>query len=271
MKNLNRILNIWRNLEVHYTNSKMDSRLDYIKKIIGYTDGSTKVDYILGKLKGEAPGYNTEELQEYVRITKVLDGAKQLIETNSLLTIDDFEKFVNTCIVINRKMQDRKQLPKDYFDKLSYNHKPMVKERSLETSFGDIYNKLEGFGDVTKLVDGNVVTLTLKDDNATILYNESVLANLIEIHDTNNFAKNVVYIAAKLSEQGKLDTNQVFLNTNYFKVDKNEITVTIGELVNTSKIYSYNKIINHQSIGYIVTLKTVYGNVKLVCVDEYKN
>ena len=267
--NLSKILFIWDNLEGNFQSSGISNRLDYIKKITGCEDNKTKVDYILGKLKDEASKYEHEDFQDYVRITNTLNGAKSLLEDNALNAIDDFEKFINTCLFINKKLQDRVVLPDDYFDKLDYRYNDSQKDKTFETTFAEIYNKVKGFGDITKLSNGSVITMTLNDPNAKILYNEAVLGELIEIHETDEFAKNILYVAAKLSDQGKLDTNQVFLNTNYFTVNKNEIHVKIGELETTSKIYSYNKIINQESVGYIVTLKSEYGPIKLIGVDSY--
>ena len=267
--NLSKILFIWDNLEGNFQSSGISNRLDYIKKITGCEDNKTKADYILGKLKDEASKYEHEDFQDYVRITNTLNGAKSLLEDNALNAIDDFEKFINTCLFINKKLQDRVVLPDDYFDKLDYRYNDSQKDKTFETTFAEIYNKVKGFGDITKLSNGSVITMTLNDPNAKILYNEAVLGELIEIHETDEFAKNILYVAAKLSDQGKLDTNQVFLNTNYFTVNKNEIHVKIGELETTSKIYGYNKIINQESVGYIVTLKSEYGPIKLIGVDSY--
>lgn len=270
MNNLAKILNVWDNLEDKFQVSGVPTRLDYIKKITGYDGSSTKIDYILGKLKDEASKYQADELERYVKITKVLEGARNILEDNSLNAVDDFDKFINTCLYINKQLQDRIVMPEDYFDKLDYTYSNTKVEKTFETTFDKIYDKLHGFGDITKVSNGSVITMTLNDPNAKILYNQGVLNELIEIHEEDEFARNILFVAAKLSDQGKLDTNQIFLNKNYFTVDKNVIHLKAGTLENMSKIYSYNKIINNQSVGYVITLKSEYGPIKIICVDNYK-
>ena len=267
--NLSKILFIWDNLEENFKASNSNNSLDYLKEITGFVDGKTKVDYILGKLKDEAPKYDMDEVQDYARITKTLKGAQVILEQANLKVTPEFSSFLNACLHVNNQLENRKSLPVDFIEKLDYKYNDIKNDRTFETTLADIYNKVNGFGDITKFSNGGVITMTLDDPNAKILYNETVLGELIEIHETDEFAKNILYIAAKLSDQGKLDTNQIFINNNYFRVDGDTIHVKIGELEVSSKIYGYNKIINQESVGYVVTLKSEYGQIKIIGVDAY--
>lgn len=267
MNNLRKVANIWNDLENSFKSSGISSRLEYIQKLIGFDNGTDKSSYILDKLKEEAPTYKGKDLELYSNIVGKIESSSTLLAESGLKKINNFEEFLDYASKVSTKLKNSNKLTDDLMDLLDFEYSKPKLNNTLETALDEIYNQVKGFGDVTKLVDGEVITLTLQDENACILYTTTVLANLIERYETDKFSKDIVNICAYLSEEGKLEMNQLFISSKYFKIEDKNINVQIGELNNTSKIYNYNKIKNNDTVGYIVNLKTEYGTIKIICVD----
>lgn len=267
MNNLAKVANIWNNLEVSYNKSGISSRKEYLKKILGFEEGESKINYILDKLKEEAPLYKGKELEIYSEVTEKLEAANTMILETNLKEIENFEEFLTYAKGLSSQLKSKNKLPEDFMNLLDFEYTKPKLNNTLETTLDEIYNQVKGFGDVTKLINGEVITLTLEDEDACILYTTNVLANLIERYETDKFAKDVVNICAMLSEEGKLEMNQLFISSKYFKVENKVINLNIGELNNSSKVYSYNTLKNNGTVGYIVNLKSEYGAVKIICVN----
>ena len=74
MNNLTKVCNIWDNLDASFENMasklKVSTRVDFIKKLVGYDEASnsTKIEYIKGKLNEEIASYSDVEMSLYTKI-----------------------------------------------------------------------------------------------------------------------------------------------------------------------------------------------------------
>ena len=95
--NLSKVLNMYDHLEERFKESNKSTREEFINYITQSTGKDNKIYYIINCMKEEADTYNKEELEEYARITKLLDGLNSIITAPSGFIVDNFDNLIEAC------------------------------------------------------------------------------------------------------------------------------------------------------------------------------
>ena len=92
--NLSKVLNMYDHLEERFKESNKSTREEFINYITQSTGKDNKIYYIINCMKEEADTYSKEELEEYARITKLLNGLNSIITAPSGFIVDNFDNLI---------------------------------------------------------------------------------------------------------------------------------------------------------------------------------
>lgn len=271
MNNLERVENIWNNLENNFQQSKYDNRLDYINYLVGTTETTngvkTKVDYIIKNIRKDANTYNAEELERMNTIIETLQGVKTIIESEQLVAIEDFDSLLSASIQLSDEVIEH-LMPENFLDSLKLSNVTKEIENSIEMLVEDLYTQFGCIGNAIKIVNNKPVSLVAQQTNDFYgLYNTELVSTILEKSKTSEFYYKIGVACNALAAQSKLEEDILFFSDKYYSVDGSTINITIGDLVYSSKLYSYHKFkLGKFGTGYFIPVETPYGKIKMMFI-----
>ena len=277
MKNLNRVINIWSDLEKYYSDhtDTYKTRLECVKALVAYDDetNTTKISRIKSYLTDELQTYTQEELNDYSNLINILDGVDSLLRTKSLTAIENLNDLLNVSNVVNKQQSNiTKKLPEHFFENLSpvkvINEDRIIKEN--ENFFETIYLSKETFGDTFYLDNGKVKQMFMLEDykNVFILNNRLSLSKLIQStkQDRTDFKVRLCKACSELAEKGQLLLNLIFLDKGYLKIDDKIAIIEIGNWKEELKFTKRNYTKTDKAEYYSFNLTTKYDKFKVIFV-----
>ena len=289
MNNLQKVLNIWFNLDKAYEDFKkaypelIQTNLDFIKFLINFNDedGSQDISYLKTKLAEDVKEYSDGELNNYSRIINILDGVDSILKENANIVIDDLDSFIQDAESCSTRVkQTVKTLPNNYFDNLIV-VKPKNKLESNVELFNKIYDRYGTIGNTYTIENGEVVSLiSRKSDDHIIFTTKSQIDDLFDEYRAtkNQFIYSALVAMNELTVVQKLVTNTLILSNKYidavtelhdnseFTVKDNEIKITIGSHSETVKVTRRNLYRKDDIMFAFVNVKFKFGTVPVICI-----
>lgn len=269
MNNLERVENIWNNLENNFQQSKYENRLDYINHLVGTTETSngvkTKIDYIIKNIRKDASTYTSEELERMNVMVETLQGVQTIIESEQLVGIEDFDSLLSASIQLSDEVIEH-LMPENFLDNLKLSNITKEIENSIEMLVEELYSQFGCLGNTIKLINNKPVSLIAEQtDDFYGLYNTELVSIILEKSKSSEFYYKIGVACNALASANKLEEDILFFSDKYYTVEDNSIDINIGNLNYTSKIYSYHKFkLGKFGTGYFIPVETPYGKIKMM-------
>lgn len=96
MKRLDKVLEIWRDLEETYTQFKQKdeklTKIEFLKSILGYSDSKSSPTALKSLLMSEVDSYSPKEYQDYESLLEVLDDTYEKLsgKSSDIVDLDEF-------------------------------------------------------------------------------------------------------------------------------------------------------------------------------------
>lgn len=282
MNNLTKVCNIWDNLDESFENMasklKVSTRVDFIKKLVGYDEASnsTKIEYIKGKLNEEIASYSDVEMSLYTKIINVLTGVDLLIKSKDFDAIENAPTLnsilMDSIVEVKNVKETTTKLPEDFFQKLAPLKSPIAELEEYMT-LDEVYNLTGCVGETFILNKDNTVSsyVLTNTENEIFIYNS--MSDIISMLDkvsvpaTRRFASYCIKCYKLLLSSNKLKNHTIMLSKKYYKVDGKKITVYIGNESFEIKLTPQKIISEDRVYGYLVKIKTGEFNTQLVLLD----
>lgn len=289
MNNLQKVLNIWFNLDKAYVDFKnaypelIKSNLDFIKFLINYddTNHTQDISYLKTKLAEDVSLYTDKELNDYSRILNILDGVDSILKEDSNVNIANLNTFIQDAESYSTRVkQTVKTLPDNYFDNLIV-VKPKDKINGKLELFNKIYDRYGTIGNTYTIENGEIVSLiSRKSDDHIIFTTKSQIDELFdEYRETKNqFIYSALVAMNELTKVQKLVTNTLILSNKYvdaitelhdnseYTVKNNELKINIGSHSKTVKVTRRNLYRKDDILFTFVNIKFKFGTVPVICI-----
>lgn len=289
MNNLQKVLNIWFNLDKAYVDFKnaypelIKSNLDFIKFLINYddTNHTQDISYLKTKLAEDVSLYTDKELNDYSRILNILDGVDSILKEDSNVNIANLNTFIQDAESYSTRVkQTVKTLPDNYFDNLIV-VKPKDKINGKLELFNKIYDRYGTIGNTYTIENGKIISLiSRKSDNHIIFTTKSQIDDLFdEYRETKNqFIYSALVAMNELTKVQKLVTNTLILPNKYvdaitelhdnseYTVKNNELKINIGSHSKTVKVTRRNLYRKDDILFAFVNIKFKLGTVPVICI-----
>lgn len=289
MNNLQKVLNIWFNLDKAYVDFKnaypelIKSNLDFIKFLINYddTNHTQDISYLKTKLAEDISLYTDKELNDYSRILNILDGVDSILKEDSKVNIANLNTFIQDAESYSTRVkQTVKTLPDNYFDNLIV-VKPKDKINGKLELFNKIYDRYGTIGNTYTIENGEIVSLiSRKSDDHIIFTTKSQIDELFdEYRETKNqFIYSALVAMNELTKVQKLVTNTLILSNKYvdaitelhdnseYTVKNNELKINIGSHSKTVKVTRRNLYRKDDILFAFVNIKFKLGTVPVICI-----
>ena len=289
MNNLQKVLNIWFNLDKAYVDFKnaypelIKSNLDFIKFLINYddTNHTQDISYLKTKLAEDVSLYTDKELNDYSRILNILDGVDSILKEDSNVNIANLNTFIQDAESYSTRVkQTVKTLPDNYFDNLIV-VKPKDKINGKLELFNKIYDRYGTIGNTYTIENGEIVSLiSRKSDDHIIFTTKSQIDELFdEYRETKNqFIYSALVAMNELTKVQKLVTNTLILSNKYvdaitelhdnseYTVKNNELKINIGSHSKTVKVTRRNLYRKDDILFAFVNIKFKLGTVPVICI-----
>lgn len=289
MNNLQKVLNIWFNLDKAYVDFKnaypelIKSNLDFIKFLINYddTNNTQDISYLKTKLAEDVSLYTDKELNDYSRILNILDGVDSILKEDSNVNIANLNTFIQDAESYSTRVkQTVKTLPDNYFDNLIV-VKPKDKISGKLELFNKIYDRYGTIGNTYTIENGDIISLiSRKSDDHIIFTTKSQIDELFdEYRETKNqFIYSALVAMNELTKVQKLVTNTLILSNKYvdaitelhdnseYTVKNNELKINIGSHSKTVKVTRRNLYRKDDILFAFVNIKFKLGTVPVICI-----
>lgn len=289
MNNLQKVLNIWFNLDQSYVEFKktypelINSNLDFIKFLINFNDENCTQDisYLKTKLAEDVKLYTDKELNDYSRILNILDGVDSILKENPSVEIDNLNTFVIEAESYSTRVkQTVKTLADNYFDNLIVVKPKDKKKQNLEL-FNKIYDRYGTIGNTYTLENGKVRSLiSRKADDYLIFTTKSQIDDLFDEYRTtkNQFIYSALIAMNELTKVRKLVTNTLILSNKYidaitelhnnseFTLKNNELKIRIGLDSRVIKVTRRNLYRKDDILFAYVNVKFKFGTIPVICI-----
>ena len=289
MNNLQKVLNIWFNLDKAYVDFKnaypelIKSNLDFIKFLINYddTNHTQDISYLKTKLAEDVSLYTDKELNDYSRILNILDGVDSILKEDSNVNIANLNTFIQDAESYSTRVkQTVKTLPDNYFDNLIV-VKPKDKINGKLELFNKIYDRYGTIGNTYTIENGKIISLiSRKSDDHIIFTTKSQIDELFdEYRETKNqFIYSALVAMNELTKVQKLVTNTLILSNKYvdaitelhdnseYTVKNNELKINIGSHSKTVKVTRRNLYRKDDILFAFVNIKFKLGTVPVICI-----
>lgn len=289
MNNLQKVLNIWFNLDKAYVDFKnaypelIKSNLDFVKFLINYddTNHTQDISYLKTKLAEDVSLYTDKELNDYSRILNILDGVDSILKEDSNVNIANLNTFIQDAESYSTRVkQTVKTLSDNYFDNLIV-VKPKDKISGKLELFNKIYDRYGTIGNTYTIENGEIVSLiSRKSDDHIIFTTKSQIDELFdEYRETKNqFIYSALVAMNELTKVQKLVTNTLILSNKYvdaitelhdnseYTVKNNELKINIGSHSKTVKVTRRNLYRKDDILFAFVNIKFKLGTVPVICI-----
>lgn len=289
MNNLQKVLNIWFNLDKAYVDFEnaypelIKSNLDFIKFLINYddTNNTQDISYLKTKLAEDVSLYTDKELNDYSRILNILDGVDSILKEDSNVNIANLNTFIQDAESYSTRVkQTVKTLPDNYFDNLIV-VKPKDKISGKLELFNKIYDRYGTIGNTYTIENGDIISLiSRKSDDHIIFTTKSQIDELFdEYRETKNqFIYSALVAMNELTKVQKLVTNTLILSNKYvdaitelhdnseYTVKNNELKINIGSHSKTVKVTRRNLYRKDDILFAFVNIKFKLGTVPVICI-----
>lgn len=243
--NLSKVLNMYDHLEERFKESNKATREEFINYITQSTGKDNKIYYIINCMKEEADTYNKEELEEYARITKLLDGLNSIITAPSGFIVDNFDNLIETCKERQLVNERNITVSDNFSEEISIYKKLKEFKQKNPKRLDEIFNATGLLGDCAVFEEGKPKVYNLADEHAVML--TSLTAETI-----NKFSrkmnehliyKQALMICKKLYSEGKCKLPLLVIDNTYLKRrGKLSGTIEIGDYQEKVKLNSKNRI-----------------------------
>lgn len=272
MKNLNKVLNVWSDLESSYETLKgrlgVSTRLEFIYKIAGYKNKTTQIDIIKSTMKGETSDYTTDELESYSKLINKLEAIDYVLISADIESIDNLDRFADYCIglsVNNRYVG--KTVSDELFQGMSVYG---VKANVVSLSSKSMYDTTEFLTDVYTIKDKSPVHYKPIDRLGEIITirNNKELEEFVRAAKTspsNKFMSDVLKLLGGLIKDKKFKFGQSFISPTMFKLEGNKVTLLFAKEVVIPIRKNYHGEVN--SVQYVkCSIKNYYIKQELYLV-----
>lgn len=235
LKNLEKVSKIWEDVELSYINRDPRfenlNRLDYIKLLVGYKNGTTKISLIKRNLKSEIGTYSQEELTLYSNICIILDALEGNIDSMPE-DMDDLDIYMKHLIYQSQSKNSdikSKVLSSDYFKSLEL-YTPDNNQNCM--NIYSLFKATGCFSDVSMIENGKEAFYTLNDntfDNTLIFKSEQHFSNFIKYIGTpkdGTFYKKFLKVASGMIKNKTFKLYKIFIGPEDYKLDGNKLYLT---------------------------------------------
>ena len=222
MSNLNKVYDVWKDLEASYGKSGYTSRVKYLEACVGYSEGVNLIDYILERVQEDMDNFTPEEEDKYSEVQGKLLAAQKAFSLANFMDIDnlnDFLKAYSGAAVAHSSFITEMQICE------IAKPEPSKMLGTLE----EIYDKFGVISNRTFLRDGKVCVASLDDPDAIHMnITRASFAKFLAYKHDMDFLQIARTLARTIQKESGIKGDYLFLKPKYFKITPKRIYITIS-------------------------------------------
>lgn len=268
--NLYKVMNIFDNLEENYKSSHCKTRDEYIRYITQVSGKDNKIYYIINCLKEEVESYNKEEIDEYTRILKLLNGLNIILTSPSGFIVNSFEELLNDCTHKQKLAENSVIITDKFIEELSIYRKCEDFIKTNPKTLDEIYNETGFLGDCTIFKDNKPKTYNLADNHAILInyIDTELISKLDALKSENILYKYTLIILKYLFNNNMFKAPMIIIDNKYLK-RKGKLSgiIEIGDYQEKMKMNSKNRIEEMDMVAYYTTIQLNNISYFIVGID----
>lgn len=229
MKNLEKINNVWKDLDTSYKNMKLDneSKKEFFLRIIGAKeDGSDGLDYLESRMTEESDSYTNEEQEIYTNLTSLFRRIKETPEYGMYTQESSLNQIVHSGVLSEgfRNIRDTAGI----LDEICV-MRFVPKQNKIEADLNECYKLTGSLGDSSCIRNGNHYMVHLNDAHAISFTAHNMYIGRIISYSLNPYLQSLVaqYITGYIGAEGDLGLNYIFIDEHYFHIKGDRIYLDI--------------------------------------------
>lgn len=261
MKNLEKINNIWDNLDKSFErlSNSGESKQDFLNRLIGLdSDGITALDYLEERLNEDLDTFTEKEHKQYLELLDKFRTIKDVYDGNKKFDITSLTTFINS-------LSDEKELQNlslFTIEDIQAKFVNVIKE-PIVLNLNDCYELTGCLGDSTVRMKGFFKSVVVDDPHALTFTNSQLYMRCSWIPKPENKVQPLAarYIVDLIDNGKKTDYNYLFIDQEYFDVTDTSVKLKIKGCNKYSKLSTVEEINN----GYILDKKINGIKYRIVC------